>query len=453
MNQSGGNKMRADTIQKYAAPVPRYTSYPTAPHFSTRVSELQYVDWLTQLPARANLSLYAHIPYCHQLCWYCGCNTKATQKYAPVAHYLHYLRQEIGNVSALVPNDHSVKHMHWGGGSPNILAATDIASLAQEFRSHFNFAPELEFGVEIDPRHLTVEQVASFCSVGINRISVGVQDFDAAVQAAIGRQQSFEETQRAINAFRERGVASVNVDLMYGLPLQTRASTERTVEKVVALKPDRIATFGYAHLPARMPNQRLINSSALPDCVERYGQASRIARRLTAHGYVRIGLDHFAKPPDALACKAVSRNFQGYTTDAADALLGVGASAIGRLQNGYVQNAATAGDYMRRIKEYGLATARGYELTEVDRARAYAIEALMCRLQFSENELRSQFGPAAEALCQDARALMDSDEDGLLEWTADGFRVTERGRPFIRSVCACLDTHLEMGNARHSSGV
>ena len=303
--------MHSETISKYAAAVPRYTSYPTAPHFSPRIGELQYIDWLDQLKPGTRLSLYAHIPFCHQLCWYCGCNTKATHKYPPVAHYLHYLRREIANLSAIVPKPHTIGHLHWGGGSPNILSAKDIESLAGDFFARFNVDADMEFGVEIDPRYLTIEQVGAFASVGVNRVSFGVQDFDSAVQAAIGRRQSFDQTERAIRAFRERSVTSINIDLMYGLPLQTRGSVDRTVEKVLALSPDRIATFGYAHLPTRMPQQRLIDATALPDAVERYGQASRIARRLVEHGYIRVGLDHFAKPTDALAGTKISRNFQG----------------------------------------------------------------------------------------------------------------------------------------------
>jgi len=202
-----------------------------------------------------------------------------------------------------------------------------------------------------------------------------------------------------------------------------------------------------------MPQQRLIDAAALPDAVERYGQANRIARRLVEHGYIRVGLDHFAKPTDALAGTKVCRNFQGYTTDSTDVLLGVGASAIGRMPQGYVQNAVPAAEYVRRIKDYGLATKRGFELTTEDRVRAYAIEALMCRLEFSESELRTRFGEAADTLCQDAKALLEADHDALLEDTGDGFVVTERGRPFVRSICACFDSYYGTGRATYSVGV
>lgn len=445
--------MRRETVLKYCAPVPRYTSYPTAPHFTARVSELQYVSWLSELPSPATLSLYVHIPFCTSLCWYCGCNTKATWHHAPIASYLNFLHAEIGNVAAIVPPGHTVTHIHWGGGSPNILLPADILALSDLLRSSFNIADAAEFAVEIDPRHLEPGQVAAFAGAGVNRVSIGVQDFEPAVQAAIGRVQGFETTRSAVDAFRSHGVSSINVDLMYGLPHQTRASIERTLGQVLDLGPDRIAVFGYAHLPERLKHQRLIPEAALPDVLERYAQSRRIARRLGEHGYVGIGLDHFAKPTDALAAGPVSRNFQGYTSDAADALIGLGASAIGRFPQGYVQNAMAVGDYARRIRDYGLATARGIELSDEDRVRAHVIERLMCGLGFSAADLAQHFGAAAGPAVEDARALLGSDEDGLLQATADGFEVTERGRPFIRSICACFDAYLDSGVARHSVGV
>jgi oxygen-independent coproporphyrinogen-3 oxidase len=273
------------------------------------------------------------------------------------------------------------------------------------------------------------------------------------VQAAIGRRQSFKITKTAVDCFRERGIGSINIDLIYGLPHQTRKSIDRTVEQVLELEPDRIATFGYAHLPDRLKHQRLIPEEALPGAIERYAQSNRIARRLRARGYARIGLDHFAKPSDALAREPLSRNFQGYTTDQADALIGLGASAISRLPEGYAQNAVTLGDYMRRISNCGLATTRGIELTEEDRVRAYVIERLMCDLSFSDAELRRRFGCAAEAIIGEARALLEADEDGLLQETGDGFAVTERGRSFVRSICACFDSYLDTGGAHYSMGV
>jgi oxygen-independent coproporphyrinogen-3 oxidase len=445
--------MRAELVRKFAAPVPRYTSYPTTPHFSPRVGDVQYVSWLGTLPEQATLSLYVHIPFCHELCWYCGCNTKATRRYAPVGGYLHSLESEIANVAALVPRDHRVTHLHWGGGSPNILSAADIIALAEAVRSAFNVAEAAEFAVEIDPRHMDAMKADAFARAGVNRVSVGVQDFDPAVQAAIGREQSYETTQGAIAALRARGIAAINIDLMYGLPRQTQASVDRTIGQVLSLDPDRIAVFGYAHLPDRMKHQRLMPADALPDAGERLAQADRIGRRLEAGGCVRVGLDHFAKPGDSLTSGGIARNFQGYTTDTADALLGFGASAIGRLPQGYVQNAVAVADYERRIRQYGLATAKGLLLTEDDKVRAAAIERLMCDLTFSVSSLRRKFGAAADAVVHEAEALVETDEDGLVVQTADGFVVTDAGRPFIRSICARFDAYLPRSIARHAAGV
>lgn len=445
--------MHAALVRKYAGPVPRYTSYPTAPHFSPNVGDVQYVSWLAALPAGARLSLYVHIPFCHRLCWYCGCNTKASHRYAPVAGYLQSLQSEIANVAALVPSRHAVHHIHWGGGSPNILAAPHIVELAEALRAHFNVDNTAELAVEIDPREMDAERFDAFARAGVTRVSLGVQDFDVSVQAAIGREQSFETTMSAVAAFRERGIASINIDLMYGLPHQTRRSVERTIAQVLELEPDRIAVFGYAHLPDRMKHQRLIPADMLPGALERFAQSSRLARRLAEHGYVRIGLDHFAKPGDALASEAIGRNFQGYTTDQADALLGVGASAIGRLPEGYVQNAVAVADYERRIRAYGLATARGLALSSEDKVRGHVIERLMCDLTFSAADMRRKFGAAADAVVGEAEALIQADREGLIERTADGFIVTERGRPFIRSICACFDAYLGRTTARHAAGV
>ena len=443
----------AKLAERYATPVPRYTSYPTAPHFSSGIGDVQYIAWLAGLQASATLSLYVHIPFCQQLCWYCGCNTKATHRYAPVASYLRALHEEIANLGALLERRHSVVHMHWGGGSPNILAAADIVGLADALSTHFRRSEKAEFAVEIDPRHLDPPQLDALASAGVTRVSVGVQDFDAAVQAAIGREQSFDATQRAVAAFRARGVRSINIDLMYGLPLQTRESVDRTIARVLELDPDRVAVFGYAHLPERMRHQRMLPADALPDAGERFAQLQAIAQRLIEHGYVRVGLDHFARPGDALASGRIARNFQGYTADRADALLGIGASAIGRLPEGYVQNATGVAEYERRLRHYGLATAKGHALTDDDKLRGHVIERLMCDLAFSADDLRRRFGRMAQPMLGEAEALLAADMDGLLERTADGFTVTEHGRPFVRSFASRFDAYLGRSAARHTSGV
>ncbi len=433
--------------------VPRYTSYPTAPHFSPKIDHGRYDRWLSALPTGSKLSLYVHIPFCHQLCLYCGCNTKATQHYAPVSRYLRPVMAEISSVAGRVL-PHRVVQIHWGGGSPNILKADDILLLSETIRTHFSVDRDVEFAVEMDPRHLDPEQIQAFGRAGISRLSLGVQDFNKAVQNAIGREQSFEMTRRAVDVFRKLGVSSINIDLMYGLPYQTTKSVESTAAQVLALAPDRIAVFGYAHLPQRMKHQRLLPAQQLPNAAERLAQSERIGQILVERGYVRVGFDHYAKPTDKLAAGNIARNFQGYTTDRCAALIGIGASAIGRLPQGYVQNAVAAADYARRIEQHGLATVKGIELSNEDKARGYVIERLMCDLQLSTADIREKCGLSAAGILRDADRLLDLDENAVfVRRTADGFVITERGRPFLRSICAHFDTYLANSGALHSSSV
>lgn len=446
--------MNPEILHRYAAPVPRYTSYPTAPHFTNAVDAATYGQWLRALPSGSSLSLYVHIPFCNQLCWYCGCTTKATRQYHPVADYMTALLEEISTVADLMPRDCRTIHMHWGGGSPSILLPDDIRRLAHAINSRFQRDPAAEFAVEVDPRFFDAERVAAFAEAGVNRVSVGVQDFDPAVQKAINRTQTVEMTRSVVEMFRSAGVRSVNIDLVYGLPYQTRQSVDRTLDEVLALAPDRIALFGYAHLPSRLKHQRLIPNESLPDIRDRFAQANRAANRLVAAGYVRIGLDHFARPEDALARGPVHRNFQGYTTDAADALIGFGASAIGKLPQGYVQNSPITPDYQRRVLAGDLATVRGRALTDEDRARSLVIERLMCDLRFPAAELKAQFPGEAQSLIEEAEALLESDMDGLVApHAADVFHITEKGRLFLRSICACFDAYLGEGEVKHSVGV
>lgn len=433
--------------------VPRYTSYPTAPHFSPGVDSQRYAQWLAALPPGSNISLYVHIAFCHQICWYCGCNTKATQQYAPVARYLKSIKAELARVAAQIPA-HSVTTLHWGGGSPNILSAEDISALHETIRTHFDMAQKVEFAVEIDPRHLARDQVAAFARAGLTRLSLGVQDFNETVQAAVGRAQSFEMTQRAVDAFRGHGIGSINIDLMYGLPHQTTETVTRTAEQVLALSPDRIAVFGYAHLPQRMKNQRLVPEAHLPSTAERMAQSTRIGEILVAHGYVRVGFDHYAKPTDKLAGGNIARNFQGFTTDRSNALIGIGASAIGKLPQGYVQNAVAAADYERRLGAGDLATIKGVAFTDEDLARGYVIERLMCDLRFSIADVRRRFGASLDGIVADADRLLALDSNGdFVRRSPDGFHVTERGRPFLRNICAHFDAYLRNSNALHSAAV
>lgn len=447
--------MTPELITRHAAPLPRYTSYPTANHFSNAVGPEEYRSWLSALPAGANLSIYLHIPYCQELCWYCGCSTKATRRYEPIAAYIEQLSAEIATVSSLVARPHRVSHIHWGGGSPDILTASDMARLAALLREAFVVDGDAEFAVEIDPRLLTRCRAEALAQAGVNRISIGVQDFEPSVQAAIGREQSFEQTCRVVETFRDRGIRSINIDLVYGLPHQSVDSVSRTIEQVLSLSPDRIAIFGYAHLPSRLKHQRLLPEAALPGPVERFEQARRLSELVRASGYAEIGIDHFARPADTLASKPLARNFQGYTTDQADALLGLGASAISKLPGGYAQNAVAVEAYGEGLARDGVATVRGHAMTADDRIRAAVVERLMCDFSFEARELEARFGSAARPMRGIAEQVVRRDADGFVERTGDGFRLTAIGRPFVRNIAAQFDSYLtaDVAQRRHALSV
>jgi oxygen-independent coproporphyrinogen-3 oxidase len=445
--------MRPETVARYAAPVPRYTSYPTAAQFKPTVGPADFAEALAALEPGQPISLYVHIPFCNELCWYCGCNTKATRQRRPIEAYLATLLAEIVAVAGHCPSRLPVSHIHWGGGSPNSLAAEDIVTLGAALRRYFDVQPEAEFAVEIDPRALSTDQIEAFATAGVNRASIGVQDFDEAVQIAINRIQPFEQTKAVVDGLRRSGIDDINIDLVYGLPHQSRDSVARTIAQTIELRPARVALFGYAHMPDRFVHQKLINPAALPGSEERYGQSRRARRLLEEAGYVPIGLDHFARPDDPLATGELHRNFQGYTTDGASALIGLGASSISRLPAGYFQNAVMREAYARLVEAGGLATARGVVLTEDDRVRAYAIERIMCQFDFPASDLRARFGDDATDVIEIAEAVVEADTDGLVEATNDGFRVTEKGQPFVRSIASCFDAYLETGVGRFSAGV
>lgn len=425
---------------RYAAMrVPRYTSYPTAPHFSPEIGEREYRGWLKNLHDGELTSVYLHIPFCREMCWYCGCHTTVTQRQAPVSRYAATLSEEIGLVAAELRGRPVVRHLHWGGGSPTLLEPAAIAALSLQLRRAFDFHPSAELAVEVDPRTLTEPVTRAFVRAGVNRSSVGVQSFDAKVQAAINRPQSFEVTAAAVDLLRRNGVAGINFDLVYGLPLQTAASASATVAQALRLRPDRLAVFGYAHVPGFKPHQRKIDDSALPGPDQRLEQFRAIAGLLVAEGYVQVGLDHFALPDDLLARAAsggtMRRNFQGYTTDPAETLLGLGASAIGHLRHGFVQNAVRIPDYEQRIRAARLPTVRGYRLSDDDRRRATIIEQLMC-------SYRADVGTLTAPLAQ-------LQADGLIRRTGSVVEVVDEARPLVRTVAAAFDAHLSHSTAPH----
>ncbi|MCX8999781.1 oxygen-independent coproporphyrinogen III oxidase [Rhizobiaceae bacterium BDR2-2] len=444
-------------LAKYSGAVPRYTSYPTAPHFHEGVNCDIYAQWLRELGERDTLSLYVHIPYCDRLCWFCACHTKHTLKYEPIAAYLKPLLKEIATVGGFVSGKAKVTAVHFGGGSPTMLKPEDMIAVADAMRAAFTFADDVEISVEMDPNDLDDARYDGLAAIGMTRASLGVQDFDPKVQKTINRIQTFEQTRGVAEAVRARGVHSVNCDVLYGLPYQTLDTLKSTVRDIVSLSPDRIALFGYAHVPWMKKHQTLIPEAALPNVEERYAQMKAAAAMLVDAGYEAIGIDHFARPSDTLAIAArtgrLRRNFQGYTDDQATALIGFGASSIGQLPQGYVQNMPATGEYERMADQSGLAVVRGVALTDDDRMRAHVIERIMCDFAFDFAPVREKFPALADRVIAEARQFAAANADGLCEIDAAGFRLTAKGRVLARTVAAVFDAYLGNGKGRHSIAV
>jgi oxygen-independent coproporphyrinogen-3 oxidase len=450
--------MRPDLAACYGQErLPRYTSYPTAPHFSAAVGPGTYAEWLNAIPHDASASLYLHIPFCRAMCWYCGCHTSVVRRDEPIAVYAAALRCEIDLVSQQFVRHLKVDHIHFGGGTPTIMAPESFADLIGSIRHSFFIQPSAEIAVEIDPRRLTLQMIEALANGGVGRASLGVQSFDPDVQRAINRIQSFEVTAAATDGLRRAGISGINFDLIYGLPHQTVASCLDTVRQCIQLRPDRFSVFGYAHVPAFKKHQRKIEAAALPDSLERHRQSEAVAGALTQAGYVQIGLDHFALPGDGMASArrngTLRRNFQGYTTDTSNILLGFGASAIGHLPRGYVQNEVGTRAYSEAIAAGRLATVKGYALTDDDRLRAEIIERIMCDFGADLGQICARHGSAVETMLRSSPRLRDLISDGIVEFDGASLAVTGDSRFLVRSVAAAFDAHLEGSKQLHSRAV
>jgi oxygen-independent coproporphyrinogen-3 oxidase len=450
--------MRPDLAACYGQErLPRYTSYPTAPHFSGVIGPDTYAEWLKAIPRNASASLYLHVPFCRSMCWYCGCHTSIARRDEPIADYAAALRCELDLVSRRIERRMKVNHIHFGGGTPTITAPDLLVDLIGAIRRAFFVLPSAEVAVEIDPRTLTGRMVDALGLSGFNRASLGVQSFDPIVQRAINRVQSFEETAEAVANLRRAGISGINFDLIYGLPHQTVASCLDTVRRCVELRPDRLSVFGYAHVPSFKKHQRKIAEASLPDSLERLDQAYAIANALKEAGYLQIGLDHFALSDDTMAAAqregTLRRNFQGYTTDTSNVLLGLGASAIGRLPQGYVQNEVNTYAYCKTIAGGTLATVRGYALTDDDRLRGEIIERIMCDFGVDLDPICARHGAAPEKLLKSAPRLQDLISSGVIELDGASLAVKDDSRFLVRSVAAAFDAHLDGSKQLHSSAV
>ncbi len=441
--------MSADTrlLKKYSVAGPRYTSYPTAPYFKTAFENTDWIDAVAGSAPERGISLYAHIPFCDSLCYYCGCNMVATRDYSKTQPYLATLDQEMARTAQQVDANRVVRQLHWGGGTPTYLNPDDIRRLMAMMRSHFTVAADAEISCEVDPRELTRAHLVALRECGFNRLSFGVQDMDPDVQQAVNRIQSESLIQQVLDWSRELGFSSINLDLIVGLPKQTVESFSRTLERVAVWAPERLAVFGYAHVPWMKKHQNLINASDLPDAATRLGLQQAVNAHLGAAGYVNIGLDHFARPDDELVRaqqnKTLWRNFQGYTTHKDCDILAFGASSISQTADVYMQNEKSLKSYQERVAATGFAVERGLKLSRDDQIQREAITRVMCDLELDFAAFGSEWGIAFTDYFADAlAALRPLADDGLATINPGSISVTASGRLFLRNIGMCFDRYL-----------
>ena len=448
----------AALLQQYDRPGPRYTSYPTAVEFSERFDERAYRDRLGSAAADSGepLSLYVHLPFCEARCTYCGCMTIITRKREVAARYLEYLEREIAMLAAALNGRKRVVQYHWGGGTPTYLSPAQLERLHACVTRHFDVDSSGEIAIEVDPRVTTVEQLRVLHALGFNRLSMGVQDFTPEVQEAIGRHQSATLTRDLYDAARRIGFRSINLDLIYGLPLQTTDTFNRTLATVVAMRPDRIAVYSYAHVPWLRPHQKGIDAADLPDRNTKFELIGSAIDTFSDAGYDAIGMDHFALPQDDLAVAArerrLHRNFMGYTTRRAGDMLGVGVSAIGDLHGAFAQNVKKLSTYYDALDAGRFPIERGYALSADDLVRRYVITELMCNFYVDRAETSRRFGVAFDSYFDRELSALSAPggpvDHGFLRMQADSLEVTDRGRLFVRNICMQFDTYLPAHGGR-----
>ncbi|MDQ1212980.1 oxygen-independent coproporphyrinogen III oxidase [Pantoea anthophila] len=432
-------------IEKYNYAGPRYTSYPTALEFSEDYTETDFRHAVARYPGRP-LSLYVHIPFCHRLCYFCGCNKQVTRQRHKADRYLDMLEQEIIQRAPLF-RQRQVTQLHWGGGTPTFLDRQQVSRLVGLLKQHFNVTDDAEMSIEVDPREMAPDMIDHLRSLGFNRLSMGVQDFNKAVQARVNRVQDEEVIFSLMARAREQGFRSTSIDLIYGLPLQTPDSFAWTLERVVALNPDRLSVFNYAHLPALFAAQRKIKEDELPSARQKLDILQQTIATLTQQGYHYIGMDHFAKPQDELAVAQrdgkLHRNFQGYTTQGDSDLLGLGVSAISMVGDSYAQNQKDLNSWYSRVEQQGNGLWRGVALTRDDCLRRDVIKTLICHFSLDFAATEAQWGICFhDYFAEDLALLKPLIADGLVELTTTGLEVTGIGRLLVRNICMCFDRYL-----------
>ncbi len=448
-------KAQLGKLGLFDAKVPRYTSYPTAPHFSDAVGADDFTGWIRAIKPGAQVSLYIHVPFCRRLCWFCACRTQGTQSEKPVAAYLETLKSELAMLAAHLPEGVTLSRLHWGGGTPTLLNAAMMEELAGAIKQVVPFAANTEFSVEIDPNEIDAPRLDALAAAGMNRASIGVQDFDAEIQKSIGRDQSFEITRDAIDLIRDRGVTSLNADILFGLPHQTNTRIATSVQKLLSLAPDRVALYGYAHVPWMAKRQQMIPADTLPTPEERLELYETARKLFLWDGYTEIGIDHFATADDGLSIAQntgrLRRNFQGYTDDTADVLIGIGASSISRFPQGYAQNNAATGAHTKAIRDGHFSTARGHVFSGDDKLRSRLIEALMCDFRIDADEICTRFSISRAAL-KDILGKTDQAFPGLLDLSEAGLSIPPAIRPLTRIIARSLDAY-DLSKAGHSPAI
>lgn len=450
--------MNPDLIARFENQrVPRYTSYPTAPHFTHTLEDDDYRALLAAVPEHESLSLYLHVPFCRSMCWYCGCHTRIVASDSPIEAYLNAVESEIHMAAAALGGRRPVRHIHWGGGTPTIMVPAMFQRLMNVLGAQFEIARDAEIAVEIDPRRVTEDMIRILAASGVTRASLGVQSFDPTVQQAINRIQTYEQTARATGLLRNVGIETVNFDLIYGLPYQTTVSCEETVAQALQLEPDQLSVFGYAHVPWMKKHQRMIDSAALPGPGERLAQFAAIADPLVRAGYRRVGLDHFARADDRLArCLeegTLHRNFQGYTADQCGTLIGFGASAVGMLPSAYIQNTTQVGEYRRRIEAGSFAIQRARRLSDDDLQRRDVIERLMCEFSVDLGVVTARHGLAHDHFEPELTRLAALKSEGIVRLEGSRIIVDESCWPLARSVAAIFDSYLNPEEQRHAAAI
>lgn len=439
----------------FDARVPRYTSYPTAPHFSASVEPGLFASWIEEIPEGSAISLYLHVPFCRRLCWFCACRTQGTSSDDPVIAYAQTLKAEIDMLRRHLPRGVTLSRLHWGGGTPTMLPPDQMKMLAEAIFDVVPLGPGAEFSVEIDPNEVDAARMDALVASGMNRASIGVQDFDAEIQRTIGREQSYDVTKRVCDMVRERGVGSLNADILYGLPHQTTERIADSVQKLLSLSPDRVALYGYAHVPWMSRRQQMIPSEAMPTPEERLRLFETAAQLFEWDGYRAIGIDHFARPDDGLAVAQAAgklrRNFQGYTDDTAPVLVGLGASSISRFPQGYAQNAPSTSAHTKAIRAGEFSTHKGHVFAGEDRLRARIIEALMCDFRLSKSEILRDFAVTPERLETLLRQAAEA-FPGMVRLDAEAFSIPPHGRPLTRMVARAFDAY-DQTKAQHSAAI